>query len=123
VAIHRVIYISRVVRQVRFADVEAIAQSAVARNTASGLTGLLLYTPSHFIQVIEGEEAKVNATVARIELDPRHSDMRVVDSREVSEREFDAWAMVARQLPALKQDLDQLKVERALELLRAARDA
>ena len=122
--VFRLIYVSRVARSVRFSDVEAIAHSAIARNTANGLTGMLLYTPSHFIQVLEGEERLVNETVARIQQDKRHSELRVIDAREVDAREFDVWAMVARHVAGVSEsELKHLTLERVLELLRSARAA
>jgi hypothetical protein len=118
--VFRLVYVSRVARQVRFADAESIAQDAVDRNTANGLSGMLVYTPSHFIQVLEGEELKVRETLARIERDQRHSDLQVVDARKVEAREFYQWAMVARQLRSIKHDV-RFDVESVFEILRQAR--
>ncbi|MBA3273301.1 MAG: BLUF domain-containing protein [Chthoniobacterales bacterium] len=41
-------------------------------NDASGITGMLLYKDRRFLQVLEGSEAAVRATYARIKRDPRH---------------------------------------------------
>ena len=41
-------------------------------NEQSGITGMLLYNERRFPQVLEGNEAAVSATSARIERDPRH---------------------------------------------------
>jgi hypothetical protein len=123
VALFRLIYSSRVARQVRFADVEAIVQKATPRNTSQGLTGILVYTPSHFLQVLEGEEAKVRTVLARITLDPRHSEVRVIDAQPVAERKFASWAMVARQVAGTSErDFRNLTAERALDLAERARD-
>jgi len=122
VTYRRLIYTSRVARSVRYADAEDIALRAAARNEQAGLTGLLLYTPSHFVQVLEGAPREVAEAIARIGRDPRHSQLRVVDDREVDEREFASWAMAARFCAAQSTELQQLDLGRALDLLRAARD-
>lgn len=118
----RLIYTSRVARSVRFSDAEEIATQAAARNQRAGLTGMLLYTPSHFVQVLEGPTHEVSLAMARIGRDPRHSQLRVVDDREVDVREFATWAMAARLCAAQPAELEQLDLERALHVLRAARD-
>ena len=43
-----------------------ILASAVRHNTASGITGMLLYAGGNFLQVIEGEEDAVHETYKRI---------------------------------------------------------
>lgn len=121
-SVHRFIYVSRVARHVRFADAEAIAQLASERNAANGLTGLLLYSPSHFVQILEGEEPEIARTFSRIGKDRRHTELRVVDARDVAEREFSDWAMVARRLRNSENvDFAKLTLDSALELLRRAR--
>lgn len=118
----RLIYTSRVTRSVRYADAEEIALRAAVRNERAGLTGLLLYTPSHFVQVLEGAPHEVSEAMARIGRDPRHSQLRILDDREVEVREFASWAMAARYCAAQSSELEQLDLERAFDLLCAARD-
>ena len=96
---YQLIYVSRVARQVRFADVEAIAAAAAERNARNDISGLLLYMPSHFVQVLEGPSASVEHTFQRILRDERHQDVRVVVQGPVPARRFGAWAMTARLLP------------------------
>jgi hypothetical protein len=113
--------VSRVARQVRFADAEEIARDAATKNAANGVTGVLVYTPSLFIQVLEGQQHDVEATFARIEKDPRHQQLRVLAAQEVDASEFDAWAMVARRIRSLKNPgIDELTVDTALQILRDA---
>lgn len=122
-SLRRLVYTSRVARQVRFADAEAIARGSVERNQQAGLTGLLLYTPSHFLQVLEGEPGAIASTYFRISKDSRHTHLRVIDDREVDGREFAAWAMTAGRCAASSAQLEELTTDTALLLLRAGRDA
>jgi hypothetical protein len=116
---HRVIYRSRVARQVRFADAEAIARAAAERNQRVQITGLLLYTPSYFLQVLEGEQGAIRKTMQRIARDVRHADIQVLDEREVAAREFGNWGMAARFLGTQSDEIESLDGAGALELLRA----
>lgn len=114
----RAIYVSRVARKVRLADVEAIVESAAERNRANGITGLLVYTPSHFVQVLEGGQAVIEETLARIRRDPRHFDLRVVEQRRVPSRAFERWDMVAHAFrETTEQELAALDAQGALKLL------
>lgn len=121
--LRRLIYTSRVARAVRFADAEAIANGARVRNRQAGITGLLLYTPSHFVQVLEGPPQAVHETLSRIQRDWRHSDLRVIDERDVEVREFGSWLMSARFSGAPPDKLESLTLDEALELLRTGASA
>ena len=118
----RLIYVSHVARQVRYSDAENIAVAAAERNRPMGITGLLLYTPSHFLQVLEGPERAISQVVTRIERDARHAHLRVIDDRVVIEREFDAWSMRARATLVPSHTLEHLDAEGALQILREARN-
>ena len=120
VTLRRLIYTSRIARAVRFADAEAIASAASLRNQQAGVTGLLLYTPSHFVQVLVGPAPAVHDTLARIKRDPRHSELRIIDEREIETSEFASWSMVARFSGAQPDKLESLTLDGALELLRTA---
>jgi hypothetical protein len=118
VALFRLIYLSRVARPTRLADVETIVSAAAPRNAALGITVMLVYTPSHFLQCLEGDEQKVRSLFERIGKDPRHTEVRVLDERTVPARRFEQWSMVARPLSGISaQELAQLDTPRALALL------
>jgi Sensors of blue-light using FAD len=75
---------------------EAVADiltSARRNNEAAGVSGALLVTDAAFAQVLEGEEAAVEATYKRITLDRRHHDIVLLLREPISERQFPQWAM------------------------------
>jgi len=119
----RLIYVSKVARQVRFPDVELIAERAAERNRRVEVTGLLVYTPSHFLQVLEGPPVSVSETLERIQRDERHSDLRVLDNVAIEYREFARWSMRASMLPKgySAPDLAVIGGEGALGLLRSCK--
>lgn len=119
----QLIYRSRVARKVRLTDAEAIAASAAENNAKASISGLLLYTPTYFVQVLEGERDAVEATFARITKDSRHEEVVTLAKTEVAERQFGDWGMRAvtpsRELNAAV--IGQLNGEDARELLLKSR--
>lgn len=119
----QLIYRSRVARRVRFADAEAIAAAAAENNAKLSISGLLLYTPAYFVQVLEGGRAAVELTFARIAKDDRHEEIEALAKREIEERQFGRWAMRAvtpsRETNAAV--IGSLDGDAALELLLSSR--
>lgn len=64
-------------------------------NERDGITGLLYDDGVRFLQVLEGEEQSVDATIARIKTDPRHRAVVVLSRRQIEAREFGDWAMAS----------------------------
>jgi hypothetical protein len=89
----QLIYRSKVSRHVRLSDAEKIAEGASPRNASADISGLLLYTPTHFIQVLEGDEPVVRKLFSKIERDERHHQVEVIADRPLTERQFGEWAM------------------------------
>lgn len=68
---------------------------AVSRtnNAAAGVTGALLFNAGCFGQVLEGGRRAVEATFERIQRDPRHDDVSLLDFQQVAARGFATWSM------------------------------
>jgi hypothetical protein len=102
VLITRLIYYSRICASSRAPAlhkcVEDILIQSVANNRRDNITGALIHDRKWFAQVLEGDEAAVSETFARILRDPRHCDVRLVRMQLVSARWFsDSWmSMFAR---------------------------
>ncbi|MEH0071461.1 BLUF domain-containing protein [Pannonibacter sp. Pt2-lr] len=71
---------------------EAITAAAIKRNAASGLTGCIVFTGQHFLQVLEGSQEDVEDTFGRISRDNRHTDVRVLSEGPIEAREFPEMA-------------------------------
>ena len=63
-------------------------------NRRDGITGALICRPDVYIQMLEGPEEPVRATLARIRDDDRHLDIALHVSETVSERMFGDWDML-----------------------------
>ncbi|MEA3064453.1 MAG: hypothetical protein QOJ27_892 [Sphingomonadales bacterium] len=74
-------------------ELNAIHQTARHLNALDGVTGLLLFDGSRFLQIIEGGEAAIDNLVERLRMDPRHSAFEVRDERFVERRSFADWSM------------------------------
>jgi Sensors of blue-light using FAD len=64
-------------------------------NARDGITGALICRDDLFLQLLEGPEAAVEATFARIAADDRHIEVRRLTRRMIADdaRMFGAWAM------------------------------
>jgi hypothetical protein len=74
-------------------DVEAIHRSARGLNALDGITGLLIFNGTHFLQIVEGSPQAIDDLVERLRRDPRHSGFEVRDERAVEKRSFPDWSM------------------------------
>ncbi|TPG14678.1 BLUF domain-containing protein [Sphingomonas koreensis] len=75
------------------AVVAQIVATARMRNPSRGVTGALLFTGTHFSQVIEGSRASIDALLMQIRSDPRHTDLQIVDCGNAAARRFPDWSM------------------------------
>jgi hypothetical protein len=74
-------------------DIYALVGHSQERNRADGLSGIMLYNGTNFLQLIEGEAAALDACFARIQRDPRHSGVVQLRNDPATVREFPEWAM------------------------------
>ncbi|MDQ3080350.1 MAG: BLUF domain-containing protein [Pseudomonadota bacterium] len=74
-------------------EVDAILASAKTNNPLDGITGVLIFNGTAFMQILEGSEAAIESLRARLESDPRHSNMSVRDTRLIEARTFPFWSM------------------------------
>ena len=87
---------------------------AQRNNERAGLTGALAVHDGRFLQVVEGDPGLLDQLHLRLERDPRHRDIDVLERRPIERRAFDGWSMAsARITPSLASELDQLMAETA----------
>ncbi|MBF7073283.1 BLUF domain-containing protein [Glaciecola sp. MH2013] len=92
------------------AQIESILSSATKNNPELGITGALLYSGGYFCQVIEGEEDNIEELYETIQMDPRHSDVTILNYEACEGRIFTEWAMAFAGIQeSLKFDLDGIK--------------
>jgi hypothetical protein len=74
-------------------DIEAIHRTARELNALDGVTGLLVFNGTHFLQIIEGAKAAIDDLVERLRRDPRHGGFEIRDQRVIEHRSFPGWSM------------------------------
>jgi Sensors of blue-light using FAD len=118
-------YTSRASRDLSSQDVESILRSCRINNALEGITGILIYNGSAFLQVLEGAKRAVDETLARIERDDRHCEIVLRDERDLPVRAFPTWDMAYLHLPngellggeAVRRALDRPVLPEVLALL------
>jgi Sensors of blue-light using FAD len=128
----QLIYTSREFRPLQAADLKRIVTRSRIRNAEDHITGFLYYSNGTFLQLLEGDADKVEATFERIADDFRHIHPKVIyRNTEATTRMFKDWSMevndpnatsaIMRQFFQADKDLDltKLDAEKALLLLEA----
>jgi hypothetical protein len=85
--------------------VNSILASSSRNNPENNITGVLVATETHFLQVLEGEFEVLNATFERIARDTRHDTLQIISFTQIEERQFADWAMHGIGLFDLNQEL------------------
>ena len=113
-------------------DLEDIHRTARDQNALDGITGLLVFNGTHFLQIIEGSESAIDELVTKLRRDPRHTGFEIRDQRKVDRRSFPDWAMelvrveagyfearetIADRLPDSVPDAIQARLFRMTELI------
>lgn len=95
--IHQLIYYSRNTvpgdDRAMITNMREILGASQRNNTRDGITGFLIFDKTWFVQVLEGEQAKVTETYDRIAKDSRHTGTVVMSVRDTAMRSFPNWSM------------------------------
>ena len=108
--IRQIIYISKATDGLSVSELGEIAAVAARNNQLQGITGALLFIDNCFIQVIEGDEQPISDLLAKLEVDPRHHDIRIISDHMEESRYFPDWSMGLISTP----DEERPKVTREL---------
>ncbi|MEL7545228.1 MAG: BLUF domain-containing protein [Pseudomonadota bacterium] len=73
---------------------ESMLEQAQSANQRRGISGLLVAGETDFVQWLEGSQAALRSLMERIQIDPRHSDITLLDSRPLGQRLFAEWSML-----------------------------
>lgn len=84
--LHRTAYVSAAPEELAAGELARIIGATRARNPQLGVSGALVYTGTHFLQVLEGPGTPVAALLERIRQDPRHHELVVLIDADCCER-------------------------------------
>ena len=91
--IYQIIYGSSAKQAFSSIDLVELLRKARVNNSRLGVTGMLLYHDGNFLQILEGEQADVQALLDLISRDTRHSGVLIFYRGYSAEREFGEWSM------------------------------
>ncbi len=74
-------------------QLDLMLDKARRRNSEVGVTGILLYSGGHFLQVLEGHQRVLATLFDRIASDPRHKNVIQLGWIQTTERLFGKWYM------------------------------
>lgn len=100
------IYVSKRAAICTEAEIEKILASCLKNNKSADVTGVLLYSKTHFLQYLEGEYNEISTLYDKIKLDQRHQSAMMISSAPISSRSFPSWQMGAK-----KFDSDQIEFQ------------
>ena len=95
----RIIYISRSTFQptrsnaVIEPNVGRILTQSRINNQRKGLVGVLYFGDGCFFQCLEGEQSAIDKLYARLQLDERHKDIKLISREPISALSYGEWAM------------------------------
>ncbi len=123
--LHLVTYLSKICKVQNPNGLELsdrILEKSRPYNQSVGISGVLVMCDGSFLQVLEGPEEHVRSLFAKIEKDPRHTDVRVLVDRPIEHRQFGDWAMACADLAsdgmALKSAFIRLETTSSMDLAR-----
>ncbi|MFJ4220817.1 BLUF domain-containing protein [Curtobacterium luteum] len=87
------VYMSSATTPFDDAELDAVLAHARERNTADGLTGLLVARGGRFMQLLEGPYDQVMSTYQRILADDRHDSVVLLAEESIHTRRFPEWSM------------------------------
>ena len=90
---YRLIYKSRSTVKLNWDVVKDILHTSEVHNEANGITGILLATNTHYLQVLEGKFEDINMAFMNIVRDPRHDDIKLISFNVMDARLFAGWGM------------------------------
>ncbi len=90
---YQLIYSSEAAAPMQVDDLDELLNHARRSNAAKGITGALIYAEGIFLQILEGDEVRVQDLMQKIRRDVRHANVIVLREREVPTARFGSWKM------------------------------
>ena len=79
-------------------EIQKILDASNRKNGDLDITGVLLYSESKFIQVLEGPKSQVLELYDKIKEDDRHKNVIMISLKPVEKRYFPSWQMGSKKI-------------------------
>jgi hypothetical protein len=100
----QLVYVSNREKNCTDEEIEKILASCKKNNPQLNITGILLYSDTKFIQLVEGEYKVINDLYNKIKTDSRHDQIRLISIGPIEKKAFPSWHMGARKIAGNKVD-------------------
>ncbi|WII73508.1 BLUF domain-containing protein [Bdellovibrio sp. 22V] len=87
------VYMSHAAEDISYTDIRDILDISRKNNASEGVTGLLIFRESYFLQLLEGDERSVKKILGKIMMDDRNHTLKVLIETSSDKRLFSSWAM------------------------------
>jgi len=94
----QLVYVSNRKKNCTQEEIENILASCEKNNPPLDITGILLYSDTKFIQLVEGEYRVINDLYNKIKTDSRHDNTRLISIGPIQQKAFPSWHMGARKI-------------------------
>lgn len=74
-------------------NVASILATARRENKRNNLVGALYYGNGCFFQCLEGTREAIDALYAKLQKDPRHTQLQILSTQPISQIGFSSWEM------------------------------
>lgn len=113
-SVFQLVYISDATSPMSNNDLEGLVKQCQHRNGKDNITGLLLYSGGHFIQLLEGRETEVVQLFTHISKDKRHHNVQELHLGKCAARLFPEWKMGLLNLDTIC-DLDRARLKKLID--------
>ncbi|MDX1628766.1 MAG: BLUF domain-containing protein [Fulvivirga sp.] len=79
-------------------EIDNILAACKRNNKEIDVTGVLLYSDTHFIQYLEGEYKTIMGLYDKIKEDERHKNVVLITTGQINKRTFPSWQMGAKKI-------------------------
>lgn len=79
-------------------EIDKILSSCKKNNPALNITGVLLYSDTKFIQLVEGDAKVIMQLYDKIKSDSRHSNTMMISYGPIKDKAFPSWHMGTKKL-------------------------
>jgi len=94
----QLIYLSQRSKGLSQNDIEDIIKVSQENNKAKDFTGVLLYSETKFLQVLEGERIGIMKLYDTIQKDKRHKEVFLLALISIEKRVFPSWEMAGKDI-------------------------
>ena len=74
-------------------DLTAIVTASALYNSEHGVTGVLLYANSKYVQILEGSKNELRRLMKKVKKDTRHGKIQILLNESLPVRNFASWSM------------------------------